>query len=371
LEQKENEQADVSSESSSSGDSSVATGVTYEPNVSKVKARTSRVPLSDIVTTSTIGPDPSVGKSDEIYGQSLRVETAVLKLLCPKGVTPEVSREIMDTAVDVVSLPGKFSATGDSAFEWDGLANVLGDLADIQTRKLGSQPRDTQWNSLSRNALDKIKTIEDIQAAVDEIGSEREKVCQNMNGAIREVLYNAGWTQEDAELYCEAGLLPRIIARTFDFYYALLLNLLAMANRNMDGWEHIGQEHLLHHARQLRIIRRYASKRSQLILHVYVYLRDSHSKGFQDAKLLGAMTVKLQEAVFNASKVAPVAKPLKEWSCNHCHGEFHPGGSAQCPLSGVKTKRARQLSKDITRRLKDDTEAVATVLQEEKERSIP
>jgi hypothetical protein len=63
------------------------------------------------VDLTTIGPDSSAGKPNEIYGRLIQVEPEVLKLLCPKGVTASVQKEIMETAIDVVSLPGKFTSS--------------------------------------------------------------------------------------------------------------------------------------------------------------------------------------------------------------------------------------------------------------------
>jgi hypothetical protein len=82
--------------------------VACEPTLEDVR-RTSLL-IDQIVNLSTIGPDPSTGKAKEIYGQSLQVEPEVLNLLCPKGVTASVRKDIMETTIDVSSLPGKFTS---------------------------------------------------------------------------------------------------------------------------------------------------------------------------------------------------------------------------------------------------------------------
>jgi hypothetical protein len=66
------------------------------------------LPLDLIVDLMTVGPNPSSGQRTKIDGQSIQVEPEVLKLLCPKGVTAQVRKEIMEGLIDVVSLPGKF-----------------------------------------------------------------------------------------------------------------------------------------------------------------------------------------------------------------------------------------------------------------------
>jgi hypothetical protein len=86
------------------------------------------------VNLSTIGPDPSTGKAKEIYGRSLQVEPEVLKLLCPKGVTASVQKDIMETSIDVSSLPGKFTSNNnvDGAQMMDQFAQAVRDMTDNQ-----------------------------------------------------------------------------------------------------------------------------------------------------------------------------------------------------------------------------------------------
>jgi hypothetical protein len=51
-----------------------------------------------------------------------------------------------------------------------------------------------------KNALEKVKTVEDLNDATEEISSMRGTVLSNMESAFREVLYNSGWTTTDADL---------------------------------------------------------------------------------------------------------------------------------------------------------------------------
>jgi hypothetical protein len=110
------------------------------------------LPIEQITDLTTIGPDTPVGKSKEIHGTSIQIEPEVLKLLCPKGVTAAVRRELIGTAVDVVSLPGKFSSTSNAAAAegaliFDQFAEAVGDLTDVSARLVGAPPRDSQWRS--------------------------------------------------------------------------------------------------------------------------------------------------------------------------------------------------------------------------------
>jgi hypothetical protein len=71
----------------------------------------------------------------------------------------------METAIDVVALPGKlYGSTNDnepdegtSGFA-DQFAEAIGDLTDYTARRAGSViTRDSQWRLMTRNGLDKIK----------------------------------------------------------------------------------------------------------------------------------------------------------------------------------------------------------------------
>jgi hypothetical protein len=46
--------------------------------------------------------------------------------------------------------------------------------------------------------------------------------------------------------------------------------------------------------------------------------------------------------VLSAATAASVAKKdstdIKKWTCTHCHGDFHAGGSAKCDLKDEDTK---------------------------------
>jgi hypothetical protein len=156
-----------------------------------------------------MGPDTSVGKSNEIHGTSIQIEPEILKILCPKGLTRATKRELMDVAPDILSLPGKLgSTTNDSAEVWDQFAGAVSEIAEQRTSRSGAAVRDTQWRVVSRSALDKVKTMEDLFDATDEIGSQSDKVLQSFHASVQEILYSQGWTPDDVNVYLGSGLLP-------------------------------------------------------------------------------------------------------------------------------------------------------------------
>jgi hypothetical protein len=309
-----------------------------------------------IMDPATSGRDPSVGKSKEIYDTSIEVEAKVIKLLCPKGVTPDVQRELLETAADVVSLPGKFSAQ-DSSTVIDQLGAMVGDLATQQAIKNETQTRDANWKHAGRNMLDKIKNLEDLIECAEDVASQQDRVITNMRMNVVDVLYRAGWEHDHALLYFEAGMLPRIVKSTLQYYYQLLLHLRTISTKDPNAWESTGSVHLLHHATQLRHIRMFSTRRIQMITQNYTYLRDAAAKGFVDLRLVGKITQKLQELLYTNLDTSKI-KGKTLFDCVHCHqnDSFHEGGQDNCPLHSIRAKRARVLAKDVARKIRANPE---------------
>jgi hypothetical protein len=112
----------------------------------------------------------------------------------------------MEALLDVVSLPGKFSnitgTTSDGWYIMDQPAEAIGNMTNTNARCGGSLPRDTQWCMPSRNALDQLKTVEDLNSAAEELSGQFDNVTSKIQSAIKEILYNARWTPED---FCIMG----------------------------------------------------------------------------------------------------------------------------------------------------------------------
>jgi hypothetical protein len=129
-------------------------------------------------------------------------------------VTAPVIKEIMEASIDVVSLPGKFTMSGtrsDGSHIMDQFAEAVGNMTDATARRSGSLPRATQWRLRTRNALDNLNTVNDLNRAAEELSAQFDNVTSNMESAVKKILYNAGWTPEDSDSYYISGLLPRIM----------------------------------------------------------------------------------------------------------------------------------------------------------------
>ena len=351
-------------------DDTIPTGINFESPLDSVQPVPINQPTERILDVTKIGPDTSAGNSQEVFGTSIQVEPEVLKTLCPKGVLAPVRKELMDSAVDVTSLPGKYNASKqhtDGTLIMDQFAEAVGEMTSSSGRRTGeTRTRDTQWRLSGKNALDKIKTSEDLADATEEISSMMGTALANMNSAFRETLYNAGWTTTDADLWVTAGLLPRLARNTMQWWLELHIHLQKIANANPEHWDEVVLPHLLYHSKCLARIRKWALTRTMLILQSYIYLRDGRSKGFQDIKLLSDLTTRLQRATLQGV-VKPNHPKAQQWSCSHCHSDLHEGGKPACPMGDLKPKVARRIAKNAARQIKTDPDALDKAVAEEKQ----
>jgi hypothetical protein len=182
-----------------------------------------------------------------------------------------------------------------------------------------------------------------------------------MQTAMHEILFHEGWTQEEAEIYCEQGGATRLFSLIFDNFYSLLLHITGKPYKLLEQWDH---------AKKLRLIWKYALRRSQMIFQNYIYLRNTRSSGYQSTKLIAKLTEELQDAVFTEDTTVPpvtggASRTKPEWACSHYHGDFHAGGPDHCDLVTSKTKDARRMAKDVTQHLKArEADVLAKVIAE-------
>jgi hypothetical protein len=305
--------------------------------------------MTDVIDPSLLGPDPSTGKKNEAFNVSTRLEGQVLKMLCPKGITETTQRELAETAVDFTSLPGKFTSASsnaaDSAYTSDAFAAVVSDMTDTNSRRLGLVPRDTQWRASSKNALERLKTLDDVYQATEDIASVFPKALDNMEGQIQEILVRAGWEVEHATLFCAAGILPRLIREAVHYFERLHLKILFLGFKS---WEGLGVPMLTHHANELGTIRRYSNTRLQLIVNSYCYLRDAQAGNFMDIKLNSKMMTAFQVSTSPTSQTSLTTNLIITHSCGHCHDvdhRLHAGGKKDCPANKLSTRSAQNLAK--------------------------
>jgi hypothetical protein len=194
---------------------------------------------ADLVDFRMTGPDPSTGQSKKMHDISINITSEVRKLLCPKSLTQEMQDRMLEVTPDVLSCQGKTTmVTAGSEFEvesmWNHLAAAMSDMTDVKSQRIGCQPRDTQWNLPSKNALTKVKSLSNAMDFIDALASNRDSVLDAAKGNYLEVLFAAGWNLDDAKIYCEQGGLTILLTRTYDYFYPMIQQIIGKAYLNPD-----------------------------------------------------------------------------------------------------------------------------------------
>ena len=273
---------------------------------------------ADLMDYRMAGPDTSAGESDKIHGVSINISAKVRDFLCPKGITDVVKQRMLEVTPDVLNCTGKNPIQrGGDALEndtmMDHLAEALSNVADVHAQKIGTQARDTQWNLPSRNGIDRVKGLDSAQELSEDLNSQRTMIIDYTKNAYMEILFSAGWTQEDASVYCERGGLILLVMSTYDNLYSLIQHTIVKAYLHPERWLETGQPRIDYYANKLSLIRRFSNRREIMIYRNYTFLRDTRAKKFQDLGLITKLTDNLMELVLGhedkAGKIPKEKKP--------------------------------------------------------------
>jgi uncharacterized CHY-type Zn-finger protein len=83
-------------------------------------------------------------------------------------------------------------------------------------------------------------------------------------------------------------------------------------------------------------------------------------------KLMSTLTEALVPEVYGIPKdsIKIKATDPKKYSCTHCHGDFHDGGSSKCDLKDIETKPARVMARKIDKRITAGETDKAKIIKE-------
>ena len=319
----------------------------------------STTPGSEIVYASCFAPDQSKGSRDALYGFSIESERSAVKMLCPKGATAEVQQELMNRATDVVALPGKTGSGTDS--DVNRLADAMTEAVHRDDPRYRNRASgfDSGWKSETRNYLAKIKTSDDLHQAIAELAEGEEDITSNFRSQVRDTLSAlTSYTDGQIDMYLRVGLLPYIIGESFRWYQRLLAE--AAHRTSNDSWN-AAKIFLDHHANKLSIVRRRAASRAQLVMRVYVYLRDSNDKSFMTVKLLEAELREIRKGQVEGESVTsknPGGSKKAPGSCGKCGTTtLHTGGRKKCPLDKLTDAQAAKAALWVQEQLKAKPES--------------
>lgn len=304
-------------------------------------------PTSGHVTLQDIAPskkDLSIG--DEVYGISIRVPKQVMDVLCPKGMSDTMKSQIAEAGLDVASLPGKYRSSG--AFDMTDvhleMATSLGQVMEQLGRDQGNslRPRDLGYQSERRNALDTIKSQEQLLSFRDELEETSEEALDSSENQMRNVMIFHGLDPAVYEYYLTASPFPTLIRKTLEFYKSLVDHIVTLSSK-CGGFAH-AQMDLQHYAHKLAVRRKGSHSRLEVLLKVYCELRDGHRNKFIDPKLQQKKNALLFARANMVVPTTPKATPQpptadgsttpKTKVCRRCGSKSHPNYSG-CPLYHV------------------------------------
>jgi len=312
---------------------------------------------------TAMGSDPSTGDRKKIYEIVMADTEAMDEALCPPGLAYEDRECLFEQMIDVGALPGTYRR-GDS----DGDSGVSADMqmfATVAMRSWGGKGRgngnasNLTWASASKNALDKIKGLEDIERVISKVASIRERLFTGQEQRLARFLHRRRYLQEDIEAYLENGLLPLLVTRTFRSYSELLSMARLEAYQCTTGWNgSLAKAMVTHHAEKLGEIRAYAADWRDCLLETYVYLRDAEKNKFFAESMTRALwrqgpTQQWMKAPPTDDEPEPrsASGPGEDdGRCAHCRRRaVHEGTSkSKCPLKSFTGTGARALLKSFS-----------------------
>jgi len=174
-----------------------------------------------------MGSDPSTGDKKKIYGIVMADTEAMDEALCPPGLAFEDRECLFEQFVDVGALPGTYRRGGESGEE-SGVSADMQMFATVAMRSWGGKGRgngnasNLTWASASKNALDKVKGLDDLERMIGKVASIRERLFVGQDQRVARFLHRRHYLQEDIDSYLQGGLLPLLVERTFRSYMELL-----------------------------------------------------------------------------------------------------------------------------------------------------
>jgi hypothetical protein len=314
--------------------------------------------------------DTSTGDSQKVYGM------AVNGMTIDKAVAPDSMRRIdrgamYNAAVDVTSLPGGWNSNKGASEEMfqesQKIAQLTSTILASTSKIKGMEIQDTSWNSTIRHSLGKVKNREDLFEFVKKLGKSKKAAFKQETNLIQQFMYHRHYDSKFIREYTRSSLLCLISVRTFRNFFDLgnAVRQLAFDHPNWESGP--AKAMLLFHSEKLMEIRQFAVSRKQLILQVYIYLRDAQVKDFYHESMAGA----IWERIANIPAIPSTGGGGAESSrCSLCtnkdmHKLFNVLGQRDlCPVKSLPNKaKAKDAAKWIVdQKRADSTKDIQTLL---------
>ena len=303
------------------------------------------------------GTDSSTGDEKRIHGFEVS-GVEIDKALAPAGLSSKDRVSLVETAVDVTSLPGMLSTTQAQVYdEVQGVTEAATSMLATLSGKR-AQLHDTQWKTRRKNSLGSVTKETDLFALIEAVEESSIPAFDQQDSRIRQFLSQRLYDEDDIVDYLEQGLLPTLTRRTL-VYFLELLNSIRRLYHKHNAWEGGPAKAMLdHHAKGLVSVRNFSIDYRTCILKGYVYLREAAAKKFFHPSMSEALWSRVAglEAPHDVHP-APSGDP----KCAHCRSkEVHSylgllPSRTHCPFSSLRIN-----STALKKVVRQSTELVAT-----------
>jgi len=309
-----------------------------------------------------MGSDPSTGDKKKIYDIIMADTEAMDEALCPPGLAYEDRECLFEQVIDVGALPGTYRK-GESTEE-SGVSADMQMFATVAMRSWGGKGRgngnasNLTWASPSKNALEKVKGLDDLERMISKVSSIRERLFVGQEQRVSRFLHRRRYLQEDIDLYLQGGLLPLLVERTaFRSYMELLSAARLEAYQCVQGWSgSLAKAMIVYHAEKLGDIRAYSADWRDCLLETYIHLRDAEKNKFFSESMTRTLwrqgpppiprDISEEDGSPGGTKRGS-GDTDDEGRCSHCRRRsVHDGTTkSRCPLKDFTATGARSLVK--------------------------
>jgi hypothetical protein len=318
-------------------------------------------------------------------------ETKAYNVLIPPNIGGETGKSMINGTPDVGNLTGKqgigvsgSTDTMEGAFQ-EFAATVVEGLRGETHRVEGRVRGDPNFNNPTRNAIARIKNLEDLRKAISKLFETKQMTEAGFKSILQTLLMgHENWDERMFELYWQMGVLPQIFRWSREAYTALLMEAERMCTNG--SWTEEAQIFLEHHADKLGTIREVGARtRLQLIWQTYTYLRDAQRNRFTSVVLqekqhrsvrqrMEDMELRLTEASHNnragnRNPTSPAGDDAHK--CSRCRSStLHPGiGGDSCIFKDYRFRVSKIMARTAEKLIlegKGRTEAIAAATEKHK-----
>jgi hypothetical protein len=301
------------------------------------------------------------------------------KAIAPADMNRHDRQDMYNAAVDVTSLPGGWNSSRGAAEELhqesQRIAQVTATILASSGRARRMEIQDNAWNTTLRHSLGKVKERADLFEFAKKLDKSEKPAFKQQGNLVQHYLFRRHYSEAYVSNYLRNGLLPKIVRDTFT-NFAKLANDMRQLGHNHPSWESgPAQAMLVHHSNTLMELRRFSITRKQLILQMYVYLRDAQAKDFYHESMAEALWTRMATIGSSSPSKGKSEVTNGTTKCGQCGTKsLHqlldkPGQKNYCPFKDFESQaKAKEAAKWVVSQAQaDPSKDVSEIVTEAKQ----